>query len=93
MVLQILYDNIKDKTKIQPSKRVAKVQLEQGGVKAITVDGQTYVGDILVGADGIHSIVREEMWRLSEKVSPGYVPATESTGELFSRQTTLCPNQ
>jgi hypothetical protein len=33
------------------------------------------------------------MWRLSEKVSPGYVPATESTGKLLSRQTTLCPNQ
>lgn len=92
MVLQVLYDNIKDKTKILSSKRVVKVQLEQAGVKAITVDGKTYAGDIIIGADGIHSTVREEMWRLSEKVAPGYIPSTESTGELLPGQTTSRQN-
>jgi 2-polyprenyl-6-methoxyphenol hydroxylase-like FAD-dependent oxidoreductase len=89
MVLQILYKNIKDKSKILPSKHVIKVQLEQRGVKATTEDGHTYIGDILIGTDGIHSTIREEIWRLSEKTSPGYVPASESTSELFSRQTVV----
>lgn len=84
MVLQILYENIKDKTKILPNKRVIKVQLEQGGVQAFTGDGHIYKGDILIGADGIHSTVRNEMWRLSEKISPGYVPASEATGGRLS---------
>jgi hypothetical protein len=36
--------------------------------------------------------VRKEMWRLSDETSPGHIPASESTGELHSRQTTVCPN-
>jgi len=81
MVLQVLYDQIKDKSKILTQKRVVKVDVHDKGVKAITQDGSVYTGDIIVGADGIHSTVREEMWRIANTLTPGYIPSSERTGE------------
>lgn len=77
MVLQVLYDNIRDKTKILTNKRVQKVNLKDDGVIVQTSDGSIYKGDILVGADGIHSIVRGEMWRIANEMSPGWIPSNE----------------
>lgn len=78
MLLELLYDNLKDKSKILTEKRLQTVELNEEGVKAIMKDGSTYTGDILIGADGIHSTVRSEMWRLAENRFPGYIsPAAE----------------
>lgn len=77
MLLQVLYNNIRDKTKILTGKRVQKVDLNDDGVAVQTSDGFTYTGDILIGADGIHSTVRGEMWRLANEKSPGWIPADE----------------
>ncbi|KAK5207798.1 hypothetical protein LTR72_007405 [Exophiala xenobiotica] len=77
MVLQVLYDNIRDKTKVLTRKRVQNVELLEDGVVVNTTDGSSYKGDILVGADGIHSSVREEMWRIANEISPGWIPSDE----------------
>jgi 2-polyprenyl-6-methoxyphenol hydroxylase-like FAD-dependent oxidoreductase len=77
MVLQVLYDNIKDKTKVLTNKRVQKVHMTDAGVTVKTSDGSVYQGDILVGSDGIHSTVRDEMWRIANQESPGWIPADE----------------
>ncbi|KAJ0416307.1 hypothetical protein BJY00DRAFT_304207 [Aspergillus carlsbadensis] len=77
MVLQLLYDNIRDKSKILTNKRVQRVDLVDQKVVAHTTDGSTYYGDILVGGDGIHSTVRKEMWRLANKLSPGWIAPDE----------------
>lgn len=82
MVLQVLYENIKDKTKILTGKRVQTVELKADGVVVKTADGSVYTGDILVGADGIHSQVRSEMWRLADELSPGWIPSNERNGLL-----------
>jgi len=84
MVLQVLYENIKDKSKVLTEKRVNKVDLTKGGVEVTTSDGSTYRGDMLIGADGIHSTVRQEMWRLAEKTQPGYIPASEHSGKQIT---------
>ncbi|KAI0136167.1 FAD-binding domain-containing protein [Xylariales sp. AK1849] len=76
-VLQVLYDNIKDKSKVLTDKRVKTVELSGESVKVIVTDGSSYTGDILVGGDGIHSKVRLEMWRLAETMSPGYFCESE----------------
>ncbi|CAK7205375.1 hypothetical protein SEUCBS139899_008145 [Sporothrix eucalyptigena] len=77
MVLQVLYDNIKDKSKVLINKRVNKVTTTDNGVTVKTADGSVYQGDILVGADGIHSKVRDEMWRIAHEEKPGWIPADE----------------
>ncbi|QKX54566.1 uncharacterized protein TRUGW13939_01653 [Talaromyces rugulosus] len=80
MVLQILYDNIKDKKKILTKKHVQKVEISNNSVLVQTSDGSFFAGDILVAADGIHSTVREEMWRIANEQSPGWIPPTEHSG-------------
>ncbi|KAH8896928.1 FAD-binding domain-containing protein [Thozetella sp. PMI_491] len=77
MVLQVLYENIKDKTKILTKKHVQRVDVNDHGVVVKTADGSSYVGDILVGADGIHSSVRGEMWRIANEKAPGWIPIDE----------------
>lgn len=62
MVMQVLYDAIQDKSRILNSKRVTVVKNMDSRIMVKTKDGSTYSGDILVGADGIHSTVRQQMW-------------------------------
>lgn len=81
MVLKVLYDNLKDKSQVKVNKKVVEVELLDQGVQVRTKDGDTFTGDILVGADGIHSTVRNEMWRLSEQLEPGYIPSSEHSGK------------
>lgn len=47
------------------------------GVQVTTSDGRRFAGDILVGADGVHSFVRQEMWRLAKQEAPGYFSDNE----------------
>jgi 2-polyprenyl-6-methoxyphenol hydroxylase-like FAD-dependent oxidoreductase len=81
MVLKVLYENVKDKSKVLSSKRVNKVEMTDSGVIVKTVDGSTYEGDILIGGDGIHSTVRSEMWRIANLELPGWIPDNEKQSE------------
>ncbi|KAL5332434.1 hypothetical protein BJX70DRAFT_404609 [Aspergillus crustosus] len=81
-VLQLLYDNIRDKKKILTKKELQKVELVYDGVVVRTSDGSTYQGEILVGADGSHSTVRDEMWQLADKSSPGWSTLDRNTGPV-----------
>ncbi|KAJ2988242.1 hypothetical protein NUW58_g4083 [Xylaria curta] len=62
-LLQVLFNNLKFKDRVLTRKRVTRVVTVEGLVHVETQDGSTYTGDIVVGADGIHSAVRKEMWR------------------------------
>ncbi|CAG9986543.1 unnamed protein product [Clonostachys byssicola] len=77
MVLKVLYENVKDKSKILSSKRVNEVEMTDRGVIVKALDGSTYEGDILIGGDGIHSTVRSEMWRIANSERPGWIPSDE----------------
>jgi 2-polyprenyl-6-methoxyphenol hydroxylase-like FAD-dependent oxidoreductase len=70
MLVQILYDNLKDKSKILTGKAVAHLESNENVVQATTSDGDRYIGNILIGADGIHSSVRREMWRIGDEEQP-----------------------
>ncbi|KAH1656598.1 orotidine-5'-phosphate decarboxylase [Aspergillus fumigatus] len=52
---------------------VVNIESTPDGVTVRTSHGHVYQGDLVVGADGVHSRVRAEMWRL----------ATASQGEIF----------
>ncbi|KAL2068087.1 hypothetical protein VTL71DRAFT_16185 [Oculimacula yallundae] len=70
-LLKVLYSNIKDKTKVLTSKRVTDVQISASGVTATCGDGSSYDGDLIVGADGIHSVVRGKMQDYIDASQPG----------------------
>ncbi|BCS04484.1 FAD-dependent oxidoreductase [Aspergillus luchuensis] len=65
-LLEVLYNNIADKSKVLPGKRVASVTHTDNGVDVVTTDGSTYSADIIVGTDGTHSKLRQEMARYAE---------------------------
>lgn len=71
MLLEVLYDHVKDKSKLLTQKRVARVEYGEGYVEAVTTDGSRYHGDVLVGADGAHSRVRQEMVRRATELGVG----------------------
>lgn len=77
MIIQILYDNLIDKTRILTSRSVVHVEQDWNGVRIQTKDGDVFTGDILVGADGVHSTVRREMWRIADAEKPGLFPSKE----------------
>jgi 2-polyprenyl-6-methoxyphenol hydroxylase-like FAD-dependent oxidoreductase len=82
MLLQVLYDNIHDKKRILTKKKIQKVALTIDGIVAKTSDGSSYKGDILVGADGNHSTVRDEMWQIADQLSPGWIGSNEHNRKL-----------
>ncbi|SPO06962.1 related to hydroxylase [Cephalotrichum gorgonifer] len=76
-LLEILHDNIRQKEKVLCNKRVTGVDLVDGGVRVTCADGSVFPGSIVVGADGIHSAVRDAMTALGNKLQPGYFDPQE----------------
>ncbi|KAK3987578.1 hypothetical protein QBC44DRAFT_399988 [Cladorrhinum sp. PSN332] len=77
-MLQAVADKIQRKDSIILNRRVKKIeQLSEDGVSVTTTDGSTYTGDLVVGADGIHSVVRAEMLRIASETRPGYFDPKE----------------
>ncbi|KAJ5782517.1 hypothetical protein N7457_004291 [Penicillium paradoxum] len=79
MLIEILYEKIQDKSKVITSQRVNTVETGSSGVTVTTTTGETYTGSIIVGADGIHSKVRQEMWKAAEKVDPTWIDPSEES--------------
>lgn len=71
VLLQILYDNIQDKSKILTGQKFVSAELDDEGVTAVCANGSTYRGTFLLGADGIHSKVRTVMRSWGNKYEPG----------------------
>jgi hypothetical protein len=70
-VLRVLYENLKDKSKIRLEKKITKVDHNSEEVIVFCEDGTAIGGDVLVGCDGVNSKVRQELWRVSDYQEPG----------------------
>jgi FAD dependent monooxygenase len=49
-----------------------------------TADNHEYKGHLVVGADGVHSIVRSEMWRHANELAPETISDKEKTSKKLS---------
>ncbi|KAJ3550354.1 hypothetical protein NM208_g23 [Fusarium decemcellulare] len=76
-LLQTAYDRLKHKDRVLLSNKIMKVELVARGVEVTTTSGSKFNGSILVGADGLHSAVRQEMYRLGAQLDPEYFPRDE----------------
>ncbi|EUC33579.1 hypothetical protein COCCADRAFT_26114 [Bipolaris zeicola 26-R-13] len=80
--LRILFDKIKQKSNIHLQKEVTRISVGQPGERARveTKDGSIYTADLVIGADGVRSGVRSELWRHADIEKPGYIPKQDKTG-------------
>ena len=78
-----MYNQLKHKERILVNKRVVEVVHGTDTVSVKCADGTLHEGDIVVGADGIHSKVRKEMQRIAHDTNPGLMDQ-DVTGTLFS---------
>ena len=76
-LLQILYDQLRDKSKVLERSRVEDIIEENGVIRVVLGDGTEQVGDLVVGTDGVHSKVRELMWKNANESIPGFISAAE----------------
>ena len=86
MLIQILYDHIQQKDKILTSQRVVSIENHPWHVSVTTKTGEKFTGSLLVGADGIHSTVRQEMWKEAQKEDPEWFDANEEDGKFEQRR-------
>ncbi|KAK3370536.1 FAD binding domain protein [Podospora didyma] len=87
-LLQVLYGQLQHKKdRVLLHSRVKTVVPLEGAVSVVTTDGRTLTGDVVVGADGIHSVIRHEMRRLmmADEIRPGFVPEEEERIPCYYR--------
>jgi 2-polyprenyl-6-methoxyphenol hydroxylase-like FAD-dependent oxidoreductase len=78
-LLTLLYNNLpgsSKQSKLLINKRISRIDHSCDAVTVHCRDGSVYSGDILAGADGIHSQARSEMWRASNEAD-GVIPMSE----------------
>lgn len=75
-LLQVLFDGIEDKSKIHTNSECVKIEELEDGVQVALKDGSIVRGDVLVGADGVHSRMRDEIWRIAGSETSDY-PVSE----------------
>lgn len=83
ILLRILADHILDPSKIRLNKRLSRVDHSAEYVTAHCTDGSSYHGDIIAGADGVFSKVRQEMWRAADAMEPGEISKREKDCEYI----------
>lgn len=84
-IVQGIFDRLSDKSKVHTSTEVVKTVSHPGRVTVETNDGSVFEGDVVVGADGIHSRVRQEMQRLAGEETDGRELFPDEDGEFANQ--------
>ncbi|MBP1944343.1 FAD-dependent monooxygenase [Cytobacillus luteolus] len=69
---QILLDSLQAGTSIQLNTTLVTINQNDEKVEAVLSNGDKIVGDVLIGADGFHSVVREQLFGVDEPRYGGY---------------------
>ena len=80
--LQILYDELPDKSNVLTGKRVKNVVDNENEVYVELEDGSVEKGDLVVGCDGVHSTVREAMWTIANQTIPDFITNKEKQSKF-----------
>ena len=70
VAVESIYNQIQQKDKIITGQKITKIEQTDIGVELSSASGQKWKANIVVGADGVHSATREEMWKMGNKENP-----------------------
>ncbi|KAJ8106601.1 hypothetical protein ONZ43_g7012 [Nemania bipapillata] len=77
LFLKALYDTLRHQERVHEHQCVRNVIENNGSVSVVMDDGSEHTGDLVVGADGVHSLCRELMWNKANETIEGYITAAE----------------
>jgi len=77
-------NHVLDKSRLHLNKKVKSIESNEKEATVYCMDGTIYKGDLIVGADGIWSTVRREMWRLADMYEPGRISEKEKKSKTDS---------
>ncbi|KAL4963745.1 FAD-dependent oxidoreductase [Aspergillus stella-maris] len=67
LVLEVLYKHLgQAQERVLTGKKVVKMDHRPDGIKVHCSDQTVFEGDLVVGADGVRSVVRHQMWEYME---------------------------
>lgn len=72
-----LYESLPDQSRVVMNKKTVDITQSDDAVTVILDDGTTEKGDMVIGADGVHSVVRELMWKHANEQNPGTITEKE----------------
>ncbi|KAL8766492.1 MAG: hypothetical protein Q9194_006251 [Teloschistes cf. exilis] len=75
--LQVLYDELPNKSKVLTGKRVKNVVDNEEEAFVELDGGSVERGDLIVGCDGVHSTVRKAMWEIANQTIPNFITPQE----------------
>lgn len=78
-LLCVLHKHIREKERLLVNQKVARVDTYEDKVVVQTSTGDVFEAQVIVGADGVRSTVREEMWRNAEVA--GAMPEEDKKGQ------------
>ncbi|KAL8386850.1 hypothetical protein RB595_010343 [Gaeumannomyces hyphopodioides] len=77
-LLCVMSEHVRDKRRILTETRVERVETHPDHALVRCVGGKTIRAQIVVGADGVRSTVRREMWRNADDAGDkGWIPAQD----------------
>ncbi|PYI24007.1 FAD/NAD(P)-binding domain-containing protein [Aspergillus violaceofuscus CBS 115571] len=82
-MLRILHNHIANPRKLHSQSSVVAYEETPDGIIVTTVDGQTFQGSILIGADGVHSRVRQLM---ADRIRLTYTTLAEGIEQSFTSE-------
>jgi 2-polyprenyl-6-methoxyphenol hydroxylase-like FAD-dependent oxidoreductase len=90
-LVETLFDHLEDKSKVLLGKNVVSVEHSAARITVKCGDGSSYDGDVLVGADGVSSKTKQEMWRLAESTKAGVMSEDKTCMSFFNYvHTVIC---
>ncbi len=80
--LHVLYEGLPDKSVIRTGLKITELNETSTGVEVMLSDGTVEKGDIVLGCDGVHSVVRRLMWEQMAKIKPSLLSGNREDGKL-----------
>ncbi|KAL8826055.1 MAG: hypothetical protein Q9170_007553 [Blastenia crenularia] len=77
VLLQILYDALPNRSRVRFGAKVTDIYDGIDGVDVRLADGTSERGDMVIGCDGVHSLIREKMWDEGNISVPGLITVQE----------------